>query len=117
MYSFLSQVMRRVARGIPVTQAFLALLFFIFKVWPFFPFYKLAAGAGGITSAFHEGGKARGKGLFRKAHPVTSIPETRIVLEGVVISKDHFCCHQSVGSVIKGEKKEGRLGGQLTPGP
>lgn len=75
----------------------------------------MAAGAGASRLSSMKEERPVAKGLFRKAHPVTSIPETRIVLESVVIRKDHFCCHQSVGSVSKGEKKEGQLGGQLTP--
>lgn len=46
-----------------------------------------------------------GEGLFRKAPPMTSIPDTRIVLEHVAISED-----QSVGSVSEKEKKGGQVG-------
>lgn len=61
----------------------------------------MAAGAAAITSEFHEEGKA---------HLVTSIPETRIVLGNVVMSRDHFCCHPKVGPVGKEEETGNEVG-------
>lgn len=100
-YIFSSRVISFGA-GIPGTQVVLALCSFIFRLWPLFPClieWLLELQPSHSSSMKEE--TLLAKGLFRKAHPMTFIPETRIVLEAVIIRRDHFHCHQSVGSAGK----------------